>query len=152
MPEKHSYPTKRDITLLLWFPGSGKKQHSSQGLQWPVRISHNIHLSRPSSSAKRKNSYCGAPSAGSVSTFTPKGSPFSPAAGYHPIYFMCCVEKGKSEYIAYQSTSVISDAIPLKRRGKASSRSSLLDSQMCGVCRRMFTRNVPLSPHSSMNC
>lgn len=151
MPEKHSYPTKRDIMLLLWFLGSGKKQHS-QGLQWPARISHNIHLPRPSSSAKRKNSYCGAPSAGSVSTFTPKGSPFSPAAGYHPIYFTCCVEKGKSEYIAYQSTSVISDAIPLKRRRKASSRSSLLDSQMCGVCRQMFTRNVPLSPHSSMNC
>lgn len=150
MPEKHSYPTKRDIMLLLWFLGSGKKQHS-QGLQWPARISHNIHLPRPSSSAKRKNSYCGAPSAGSVSTFTPKGSPFSPAAGYHPIYFTCCVEKGKSEYIAYQSTSVISDAIPLKRRRKASSP-CLLDSQMCGVCRQMFTRHVPLSPHSSMNC
>lgn len=79
-------------------------------------------------------------------------SPFSPAAGYHVIYFMCCVEKGKSEYIASQSTSVMFDAIPLKRRGKASSKSSLLDLQMRSVCRQIFTRNVPLLPHSSMNC
>lgn len=31
MPEKHSYPTKRDIMLLLWFLGSGKKQHRQPG-------------------------------------------------------------------------------------------------------------------------